>query len=402
MTFTWSDDRAAGAWIEVRDAAGVVVGRRDGVAGDDAVRARFAGLPPGAALTWALRDDSGQLAEGDLAVGARPASVPVPAPAQDGAPLEGVLTTTLLSQPLHAAVLDGAGQPVWWHAEAAEAAISSRVWPTPQGLWYGVFRADVDAPSSFTGLVEVGWTGTEVRRVDLPGYHHDFGRLEDGTLFALTEDRTVLEGLDIERDRLVEIDEGGEVREVWRAEDALSAEDLFAGGDGAHANAVTWVPEHDAWLIGFRNLDTALLVRRDDGAVIARIGGPASTITAPAEGWFEHQHQLTWDAGRLWVFDNRAEPGSVSRVVAYDLDLQARTATEAWSADSADDLFVWGLGGFAPTGAGQRAVAWSTAGQLDVLDADGVRVGQFNTPVGVAIGYLTWRPDLSDVDPWAP
>jgi hypothetical protein len=398
-TWTWSEPGEA--WVEVLDGSGAVV-RAAPSHGDGPYAARIVGLAPQTAYSWRLTASPGgeALAEGALTTGARPASIPTLARSGgQTASGGGLLLTTLISQPLVAAVLDERGDTVWWHALDAVGALSSRVAPTPSGPWFGVFRADFGTPTPFTGLIHVGWSGEELERIDLPGYHHDFGLHGDGSLFALTDEVLTVGEATVRADRVVEIGADRSVRTVWRAEDVWTPEALLAVSDtGVHANSLVYLPDRDAYAVGLRDIDTVVIIDRATGATVDRIGGPDSTWTLTSGSWFEHQHQLHFDGDRLVLLDNRAEPGSVSRAVAYDLDAEARTLEEAWSYPSPDNLFVWGLGGIAPLPTGETRVVWSTAGQIDELDAARTRTGQLNSAVGVGIGYATWVPDLSDVE----
>lgn len=398
---TWTWTQPAAAWVEVLDASGAVV-RTAPAHGDGTYAARVVGLAPQTTYTWRLTDAPGgaALADGALTTGARPAAIPVLTRANaEAASGGGLLLTTLISQPLVAAVLDERGDTVWWHAVDAVGALSSRVVPTPSGPWFGVFRADLGTTTPFTGLIHAAWTGQELERIDLAGYHHDFGLHLDGTVFALSDEVLTVGDATVRADRVVEIGADRAVRTVWRAEDVWTPEELLAVSDtGVHANSIVYLPDRDAYAVGLRDIDTVLIIDRATGATRDHLGGPDSTWTLTSGAWFEHQHQVHLDGDRLVVLDNRAEPGAVSRAVAYDLDAEAHTLAEAWSYPSPDNLFVWGLGGIATLPGGEARVVWSTAGQIDELDATRARTGQLNSAVGVGIGYATWVPDLADVE----
>ncbi len=260
--------------------------------------------------------------------------------------------------------------------------------PTPDGTLLGM-----PGPT----IVEIDLFGREVRRwsgnndddpgdavrIDATTMHHDVLEHE-GTLAVLTkrpfdvpefpesyEDPEALVGpVRIEDNALSLFDaETGERTAYWPLADRLDTARIGFdslntkpfGIDWVHANAV--VPYRDGWIVECRHQD-ALVHLAPDGEVRWILSNPAGwrspwrelLLDGPdAEGWAFHPHGPSFDAdGNLMVLDNHNhghapytpppdEPPR-SRVVAWSIDDDARTATTAWTWTPPGELFSNGLG----------------------------------------------------------
>jgi hypothetical protein len=56
------------------------------------------------------------------------------------------------------------------------------------------------------------------------------------------------------------------------------------------------------------------------------------------------------------------------------------------------------LGGLTDADEGRRAISWSTAGMLDVIDSDGNQLSRIYAPLGLGFGYLDWTDSLYPVN----
>lgn len=190
-------------------------------------------------------------------------------------------------------------------------------------------------------------------------------------------------------DSLVRQAPDGSRTTVWSIWDDFEPADteLPAGPDWTHANAVDYLPERDLVLLGLRHFDSVLALDARSWQLQWALGGAAGTLELdPAQATLrQHQFQLH-DDDRLLVFDNRLDPED-SRLSQYALNLDAGTAELEWSLHHDPPVRVTVLGNVERT-PGERILAtWSSAGEIQLLDEDGVVSWQLNTRLGTGVGY---------------
>jgi hypothetical protein len=117
---------------------------------------------------------------------------------------------------------------------------------------------------------------------------------------------------------------------------------IAASADYAHLNAVIVDRSDGNLLLSFRHLDAILKVRRTDGAILWRLGGPNDTFGTTPEQKTSHQHfPVLLPDGRLQVFDN-GNATMATRIVTYRLD------EDAHEVDSFDAYpigsYTWAMG----------------------------------------------------------
>ncbi len=188
------------------------------------------------------------------------------------------------------------------------------------------------------------------------GIHHDASVLPNGNILALARETQEIDvpqlgGLvNLQGDTLIEMNPEGESVWTWSAFDhldtqrfpgALSAnEKTSAGGsyyDWTHGNGIWYDASDDSILISLRHQNWVIKVDHGTGDVLWTLGDGGDFALAGANAeWFYSQHMpsLTAD-GSVMVYDNGNErptdPGSYSRAVRMELDMDTMTATQAWS-----------------------------------------------------------------------
>ena len=120
-------------------------------------------------------------------------------------------------------------------------------------------------------------------------------------------------------------------------------------------------------------------------------GGPSGAAGAAR---FLHEHQFDVHGNRIVVMDNDGAPGDVSRVLEYELDFTAMTATQVWSYTANPTVYTFVLGEPIRLADGGTFVNWSTAGQMERLDASGSQIWKLNTDAGFAFGFQTIATSL--------
>lgn len=264
------------------------------------------------------------------------------------------------------------------------------------GVIYNAASVSGD-PSADSELVKVSWDGTQVETIPVPLLAHDFVELVDGTLTAIVvEYRPGSDGVDIRGDKLVEIAPDGTQTTVWSAWDCFDPE-ITPGDEPAlgwtFVNALNVADDESAYYISIRNFSSIVKIDRASGACEWAVGGEAGTFEIDGVS-FKHEHQFKVFDDRLLVFDNAGLANNKSRVVEYQLDVAAQTATEVWRFEPDPPLNSFVLGDVDRLDDGDTLVTWSVAGQIDRVSPDLTRSFSLNTELGYAFGFMTARTSL--------
>jgi len=311
----------------------------------------------------------------------------LPAMASDGAAQSGYyMAVPLLSSggdPVPA-ILSASGEFLWYYQE--ESALEMyrvRLSVDGQSVLYNLSDVSLE-PTEEAMLVRRSLDGQEVEEISVPGLAHDFIEMDDGTIGAIAVD--LRDG--VRGDQIIEIAPDGSQQSVWSAFDCFDpAEvegDLYGLG-WTFSNALDYLPDEDAYLVGMYGFGSIVKIDRATGSCDWVVGETAATMTPDPAFARQHQFELLDDGGLL-VFDN-AGGGINGRIVEYDLDPGAGTATERWSYSA--DVSAIVLGDVHRFDDGETLVTWSYAGQLDHLDAQGERQSQINLDVGNVFGFNT-------------
>lgn len=307
--------------------------------------------------------------------------------------IEGFLFTALQAGWAMPVVLDTDGDIVWWHYPSDEQEVVNRGTPLRDGSGVIYTRNE----SQTADLVKVSWDGTEEVVVPVPLMNHDYVELPDGTVAYIAYDPLVIEDQLVYGDAIMELSPDGVVSRAWTVYDTFEFDPDFeipAGTTWTHANALDYDEASDDYYVGIRNFDTILRIDRSTGQVVERIGGDDSDYATAAGDTqlFNQQHQFTKTADdRILVFDNGEEEGERTSAREYLLDAERGTAEEIFRYQTDPSLYCFSLGDVIRLEGGDTIVVWSTAGQVDQVDAEGNLRWRMNGGIGAAFGYSTFR-----------
>jgi len=310
---------------------------------------------------------------------------------EDLAP-DALLLTSLLSSPLSVVALDTEGRYRWWHLDDREETAIGRatIAPNGQAIVYNAFPMyGIDSPTH--ELVQVSFDGSLEVSTHTPESHHDFARLEDGSLAYLAEHIQAVEGDDIVGDRIMELQADGTTRQVWSTWDDIpfDPDEVPPGVDWTHCGALRYEASELAYYVSSRNLSAIWKIDRLTGELLWTLGGPRSDFELQGPGALPSgQHNVEAVDGGLLVFDNGDAATMRSRAVEYAL--VDSFATEAWSFAATPSIYNFAMGDVHRFESGVTAVTWSTAGQIDAVSAEGEVVWRLNTDLGAGLAYVTW------------
>jgi hypothetical protein len=319
---------------------------------------------------------------------------------------DGLLLTSLICEDSMAVIYDSDGDPVWWHgpAKRGKSLILRAALSRDRRSVLYLVEADPEEGSDqpIRDLVKIALDGRAMEVVDVPGGHHDFLELADGTIAMLVTDTECFGEDCYQGDAIAEFSFGGETTLVWSAWDHLvfvpeEIEELDNGSRAwTHANALDFDDESNTYSVSLRNLDTLVSVDRSSSAVVEQVGGAHSDYLTPdGEGLlFEEQHQFQFLDDGVVVFDNGTPERASSRVVEYALDPQQFVAELVWSHEEDPVVFSVAMGDVTRLDNLNTLITWGGLGKVDEVTPAGEVVWSMSLGLGAAFGYTTYLGDL--------
>ncbi len=276
----------------------------------------------------------------------------------------------------YAVIVNPEGQPVWWMAnQGAEGTSISRVRVTEdrQYVYYNAFQISDQAGGRDGGFFKVRIDGSSSEFISAPDSHHDFWLHEDGTLvYPVHDERMTADGPKT-GDRLVSRSPDGVERTIWSSWDRFPygsvASEEIPSGFYTLANQVHYDSEDDSYWLGLRNLGIILKIDRATDAVLWQLGGADSDFALDSP--FSSQHGIDTVDGNLLLHDNSSPETRLSRIVFYELDEEAWTATLEREYLYSEDYYSSIMGQGILLESGNILALWGGASELQELAPDG-------------------------------
>lgn len=212
-----------------------------------------------------------------------------------------------------------------------------------------------------------------------------------------------LEGQKVESLWLELQNQAGEVMQSWDSLSHVSLDSTQATetrkywlehdiNDYFHGNSATYALD-GALLISARNTNQIYKVDPQTGEVVWRLGGKDSdfNIIDDPLGGFSHQHTVSQlGNGNILLFDNgNLHQPQQSRVVEYQLDEEAMTATYVWSYTEAG-RFSYAAGSAQRLPNGNTFISWG----LEVDESSGKAKITEVSPLGERVLEIFFAPEV--------
>ncbi|MCB9762902.1 MAG: aryl-sulfate sulfotransferase [Alphaproteobacteria bacterium] len=395
----WPADGEDEAWVDFDG------GRAPAALDDEGWwRAMLLGLTQNADVTLTAATRAGdRVREGQaqgVTTGLFPAGLPTMVVSGDPGPLDGrFLLGSLAGEHAAVVILNAEGELVW-------ARVIPEGYASPQArlaLGGGAVVhnvVDVGRMDDVGALNWVGFDGEVQRALETPGAHHTFAEQAPGEVGYLAVDvRTDDQGAGVVGDALVEVDADGQTTTVFSTWDQWPVryrpQPLFfpQGYDWTHGNALEYVPERDAWLACFGNIDTIAEMSRADGAVDFVIGAEGDYVFEPPESAIDFPHAPLWlDERRLVVFDSGEEGGRPAQVTIFDIDRDSGVANVEHLIR--EGLPVNALGSAVPVGDDHLLISWGSDGVAGLYTLEGDAVWDLKVQAGGFFARLEVIDDL--------
>lgn len=306
---------------------------------------------------------------------------------------DGFFVTMLASDGRVAVILDQDYEFVWWYPVDTGESVAMRA------------HLSRDRQSVLIQGNEVMWRvsvdGETAEELPIPS-HHDFLEMPDGTIATLEYEEREIDGETVLGDRLVEYPPSGDSRVVWTSFDSFdydpNAPHDFPDVDmgWSHANVVRYDAERDRFAVSVRNYHTIVMLDRESGDELYRIGGDDSdvaTSTGETELFFgQHGFELLPDG--ILVYDNGSAERMSTMVVEYGIDLDSGMAELRYVHQPNPPLYNLVGGDVTRLASSNTLVTWSYLGLVEEVALDGAVVGKLQLPIGHGLGYLSWVEDL--------
>jgi len=312
----------------------------------------------------------------------------LPAFEESGSGLEGFVLVPFQGKDAGVVILDADGRVVWYHQDTSGLKpFRARLSADMSSVLYNLANVE-QASSEDSAIVRVALDGSAVSSIPVPFLAHDFLELPDGKLAALSVD---WDENGVRGDTIVEVDMDGEVTQVWSAFDCFDPA-LHMGDDAAnawtYANALDYVDSDDAqesaYYVGLQNFGSIAKVQRETGECEWVLGTTAASLEfAEDAGPLVHPSGFDVYSNRLLVLDSGL-PSEASRVVEYELDLDAGSVSERESYTEPNGEFIE-LGSVTRLVNGSWLVNWASAGRIELVK-DGAAVWELSAE-NATLGY---------------
>lgn len=323
-------------------------------------------------VTWVGNDavaptpnDAGASGIATLQTGAFP--VAVPTFQVEGAGFNRVVVAPLVNANT-VVVLDAVGTVVWAYPDQSGLSITRARLSLDKGsvLYNTVGPQGVATPNS--AVVRVPLDASATTPVTIPDLGPDFVEHPDGTLAVLAADLRDVAGTPVRGDKIVEIT-NGVATEVWNTWDCFDpatqpGEDITQGW--TNANALDFEAAENAYYVSLRSFSSIARIDRSTRTCTWVVGTTGATLTIAGGEPFRHQSQFQVAGARLVVMDNDGGGVNASRLVEYQLDLTAGTATQTSSYAPATGIYTATLGEVTLI-PGKTFVNWGAGGMLEQL-----------------------------------
>lgn len=291
-------------------------------------------------------------------------------------------------------IFDDRGRAVWAVALPSDQPATSAKLSSDRSTLFVITGAEIWAYSL---------AGDSVRQSILGDLHHDCEPIPGGGVLVIQRVLRSLGEESVTADRVLLLEPDETSRVVWDSIEHLDelpppiGEPVDGVRELTHANSIRFDEPTGDVLLSLARMGAILAFSLETGEhrwVISPFGGPLPATPEPVL----LSHQAVFTETGIAVFANYTKGESCSRVLDFSTDDEAMTFSTSNTYSDPDCLESVALGGLADAGLGRRLISWSTAGVLDVIDADDQRLARIAAPLGVGFGYAAWHDSLYPVE----
>ncbi len=317
----------------------------------------------------------------------------------EGESFEGFLVTSVVGNSTAAVILDQDGDYVWWSQPDGLDMVGRTVLSRDRSELISMeLNPNGDQAGAFA---RISLDGTQEAVQGVDWMHHDFHEHEDGTIAFLAKDPQSVGGATVKGASIQELGPDGEITTVWSIwddPDRIPYDEAGGqmAGEWPHANALAYLPDEDAYLIGFLFLDAIARVDRASGTLDWVMGGAYSDFTTASGSTdlFERTHHMNWLDGNLLVFVNGSAQGGESYALEVAVDEDRFEVEPVWEYWADPAMSCVSLGDVDRLDSGNTLITYSYNGVIQEVTEQGELVWSLSASAGGVITYVTPVEDL--------
>ena len=273
-------------------------------------------------------------------------------------------------------IFDQDGDIVWW-ATAPSSCSRARMDWEGKNMW--MLALNVQNGQGEMRRVSMDGLDAENNVQGLNRAHHDFTVVPGGIVAAIS---WVSSGMDVPSD-VLERSPDGTIKTAVRLDQGIYQSNTY------HANAITYIPEDESYVISDRNPSLYVKVSRQ-GELEWQFGGsnPVGPFISGGSWEVNHGHHLLSN-GNFLIFNNGGFGGGSSPVIEFELNLGSMTATEVWRYSSSSGSPT--LGDVQRLSNGNTIITYSNSGVIHEVNGSGQLVQSYTAG---SLGYVIHRDTL--------
>jgi len=300
--------------------------------------------------------------------------------------------------PALAYVLDRQGNYVWAYEGPDDIGIPQMLLaPDGQSFYFNEFN--VDFAVDVSRIVQMGFDGEELASIEIPGGHHSFDLLPDGSVVYLAQDVRDTEQWGAVVGDAVWVHDGNEaelIYSTWEDENIVlethsswNTEFYPQGHDWTHANYVAYSAERQSFTVSFANAQSVIEIDAETGEHLRSIGRYGThQVTSPNLIGRPHSGYWTEDGNLLFFTSPRNANDSIALELSFDDE--EMIATVDWSYGQGLNWHTHILGEAVRQQNGNTLVNFGSKGIVEEVSDAGEPLWRMYTATGTFPGHLNF------------
>jgi Arylsulfotransferase (ASST) len=285
-----------------------------------------------------------------------------------------------------AAIVDADGDYVWWYPDALTDPAGARLTADGGSMW--INSANIPRTAAQVHKVTMDGATNADFSIAFAGAHHQLAPLPDGSVaFCAYDPASGCDDIKL-------FPANGTTNSS--ATTVVNANAAHGGTGACQCSGIAYGADDDTLVFSDLDDDCVTKITRNGSTVWVLNGGANGTINSfSGDTWTGGVHGLqVLSPADILMFANNSATGSGSMALEMRLDTSALKATKAWPYVANPAIQVDVMGDVQRLPNGNTVVAYSSKGELQEVDANGVVLQDIKWPAGASFGYIEKRRTL--------